>query len=94
MAKASSVSNGGIIKATIASRVQRDIGGPKGWYRPGSRCSARANAIRAEERASSIQDRSSCERDGVSDRKVNFKNVSRCVVRDSRLNIKANKIIK
>jgi hypothetical protein len=94
MARASSVSNGRIIKATITMRVQRDIRGPKGWYWPSSRCGARADAVRAEERASRIQDRSSCECDGISNSKVNFKDVSRCVVRDGRLNIKADKIIK
>jgi hypothetical protein len=94
MARTSSVSNGRIIKATITIKMQRDIRGPKGWYWPSARCGAEADAVRAEKRACRIQDRCSSECDGIRDSKVNFKDVSRCLVRDGGLDIKADKIIK
>jgi|688.fasta_scaffold1523898_1 hypothetical protein len=93
MARVSSVSSGQIIKTTITMIVKGNIRGPKSWYWPSSRDSARADAVRAEEGTSSIQYRSSGECDGICDGKINFKDVSGCVVRDGRLNIEANKIV-
>ena len=94
MARVSSVSNRRISKTTIAMKVQRNIRGPKSWNWPSARRGASTDAVRAEERTSSIQDRCSGECDGICDSKVNFKDVSGCVVRDGRLNIKADKIVK
>ena len=94
MARVSRVSSRQIIKTTIAMRVKRNIRGPKGWYWPSSRNSASTDAVGAEEGTSSIQYRSSGECDGICNGKINLKDMSSCVVRDSRLNIKTDKIIK
>ena len=94
MARVSSVSSGRISKTTIAMRDKRDIRGPKSWYWPSSRNSASADAVGTEEGTSSIQYRSSGECDGICNGKINLKDMSSCVVRDSRLNIKTDKIIK
>ena len=94
MARVSSVSSGRISKTTIAMRDKRDIRGPKSWYWPSSRNSASADAVGTEEGTSSIQYRSSGECDGICNSKINIKDMSSCVVRDSRLNIKTDKIIK
>ena len=93
MARVSSVSSGRISKTTIAMRDKRDIRGPKGWYWPSSRNSASADAVGTEEGTSSIQYRSSGECDGICDGKVNFKDMSSCVIRDGRLNIKADEVV-
>jgi hypothetical protein len=83
MAGASSEGDVRINKATVARRVQRNIRGPEGWYWPSSGCGAKAEAIWAKKGASSIQDRRSCECDGIRDSKIDFKNVTRCAVGDS-----------
>ena len=93
MARVSSVSSRQIIKTTIAMRVKRNIRGPKGWYWPSSRNSASTDAVRAEEGTSSIQNRSSGECDGICDGKINFKDMSSCVIRDGRLNIEADEVV-
>ena len=74
-------------------KAKRNIRGPNGWNGPSSRNSASPDAVRAEEGTSSIQYRSSGECDGICDGKINFKDMSRCVIRDSRLNIKADEVV-